>query len=98
MKEKYDISATDVAKGLLEYGLHAPTIYFPLIVHEAMMIEPTETESKESLDHFIEVMEGIADLAENNPEQLHEFPLSTPVRRVDQVLAAKQPVLRWKKE
>ncbi|MGC9313003.1 MAG: aminomethyl-transferring glycine dehydrogenase subunit GcvPB, partial [Sediminispirochaetaceae bacterium] len=98
MKEKYDISATDVAKGLLEYGLHAPTIYFPLIVHEAMMIEPTETESKESLDHFIEVMEGIADLAENNPEQLHEFPLSTPVRRVDQVLAAKKPVLRWKKE
>jgi len=98
MKEKYGISATDVAKGLLEYGLHAPTIYFPLIVHEAMMIEPTETESKESLDHFIEVMEGIADLAENNPEKLHDFPLSTPVRRVDQVRAAKQPVLRWEKE
>ncbi len=98
MKEKYGVSATDVAKGLLEYGVHAPTIYFPLIVHEAMMIEPTETESKESLEHFIEVMEGIADLAENNPEKLHEFPLSTPVRRVDQVLAAKKPVLRWKKE
>jgi glycine dehydrogenase subunit 2 len=59
------------------------------------MIEPTETESKESLDNFIEVMEGIAELAKKDPEKLHAMPLSTPVRRVDQVLAAKEPVLRW---
>lgn len=98
LKEKHGVSATDVAKGLLEFGLHAPTIYFPLIVHEALMIEPTETESKESLDHFIAVMEKIADLAEKEPERLHEFPLSTPVRRVDQVTAAKNPVLRWRPE
>lgn len=98
MKEKYGVDAGDVAKGLLEFGIHAPTIYFPLIVHESMMIEPTETESKESLDNFIEVMNEIADLAEKDPEKLHEMPLSTPVRRVDQVRAAKQPVLRWQPE
>ncbi len=95
MKEEHGVSATDVAKGLLEFGIHAPTIYFPSIVHESMMIEPTETESKESLDNFIGVMEEIADLAKNDPEKLHQMPLSTPVRRVDQVLAAKNPVLRW---
>jgi glycine dehydrogenase subunit 2 len=95
MKERYGVTAMDVAKALLEFGIHAPTIYFPLIVHEAMMIEPTETESKESLDNFIEVMEGIAELAKKDPEKLHAMPLSTPVRRVDQVLAAKEPVLRW---
>ncbi|MFW5712635.1 MAG: aminomethyl-transferring glycine dehydrogenase subunit GcvPB [bacterium] len=98
MKDKYGITALDVAKGLLEYGVHAPTVYFPLVVHEAMMIEPTETESKESLDNFIEIMHEIADLAEKDPEKLHEMPLSTPVRRVDQVKAAKHPVLRWQPE
>jgi len=95
MQEEHGVNATDVAKGLLEFGIHAPTIYFPMIVHESMMIEPTETESKESLDNFIEVMEEIADLAKNDPEKLHQMPLSTPVRRVDQLLAAKNPVLRW---
>ena len=95
MKEEHGVTATDVAKGLLEFGIHAPTIYFPLIVHESMMIEPTETESKESLDNFIEVMNQIADLAEKDPDKLHAMPLSTPIRRVDQVQAAKNPVLRW---
>jgi glycine dehydrogenase subunit 2 len=95
MKEEYGVTGGDVGKALLEFRIHAPTVYFPLIVHEAMMIEPTETESKESLDNFIEVMEKIADLAKKNPQELHEFPKSTPVRRVDQVQAAKNPVLRW---
>ncbi|MFP4266431.1 MAG: aminomethyl-transferring glycine dehydrogenase subunit GcvPB [Spirochaetaceae bacterium] len=98
LKEKYGISAGDVAKGLLEFHIHAPTVYFPLVINEAMMFEPTETESRESLDNFISVMEKIADIAEKNPEELHEYPKSTPVRRVDQVQAAKHPVLRWRKE
>jgi glycine dehydrogenase subunit 2 len=98
MKDAYGINGADVAKALLEFGIHAPTVYFPLIVHEAMMFEPTETESRESLDNFIEVMHEIADLAEKDPDKLHEMPTSTPVRRVDQVQAAKHPVLRWQPE
>ena len=88
--------ALDVAKRLLDFGIHAPTIYFPLIVHEALMIEPTETESKESLDKFAEVLIRIAKEAEENPEILHEAPHNTAVRRVDEVLAARKPVLTWK--
>jgi glycine dehydrogenase subunit 2 len=98
MKDAYGVNGTDVAKALLEFGIHAPTVYFPLIVHEAMMFEPTETESRESLDNFIEVMHEIADLAEKDPDKLHEMPTSTPVRRVDQVQAAKHPVVRWQPE
>ena len=98
MKDTYGVNGTDVAKALLEFGIHAPTVYFPMIVHEAMMFEPTETESRESLDNFIEVMYEIADLAEKDPDKLHEMPTSTPVRRVDQVRAAKHPVLRWQPE
>ncbi|MFO7731224.1 MAG: aminomethyl-transferring glycine dehydrogenase subunit GcvPB [Spirochaetia bacterium] len=98
LKDAYGVNGTDVAKALLEFGIHAPTVYFPLIVHEAMMFEPTETESRESLDNFIEVMHEIADLAEKDPDKLHEMPTSTPVRRVDQVQAAKHPVVRWQPE
>ncbi len=98
MKDDYGVTALDVAKALLDFGVHAPTVYFPLVVHESMMIEPTETESKESLDNFIDIMKEIADLAEKDPEKLHEMPLTTPVRRVDQVQAAKHPVLRWQPE
>jgi glycine dehydrogenase subunit 2 len=98
MKEKYGVNAGDIAKGLLEFGVHAPTVYFPLIVHESMMFEPTETESKESLDNFIEIMHKLADLAESDPDELHAMPKSKPVRRVDQVKAAKDPILRWKPE
>lgn len=98
MKEEFGVSALDIAKGLLDYGVHPPTIYFPLIVPEAIMIEPTETESKETLDSFVDVMLEIYKKAKENPEELHEAPLKTAVRRVDEVLAAKQPILKWKPE
>jgi glycine cleavage system P protein (glycine dehydrogenase) subunit 2 len=98
MKEEFGISALDIAKGLLDYGVHPPTIYFPLIVPEAIMIEPTETESKETLDNFVDAMIEIYRKAKESPEELHEAPLSTYVRRVDEVLAAKQPILKWNKK
>jgi glycine dehydrogenase subunit 2 len=98
LKEKYGVTSTDVAKALLEYRIHAPTVHFPLIVDEAMMFEPTETESKESLDNFIAVMREIADLAETNPDAIHEMPTTTPRRRADEVKAAKNPILSWSPE
>ena len=81
--------------GCLDYGFHAPTVYFPLIVHEAMMIEPTESESKATLDAFAEVL---AQIVEESPESLHDAPHSTPICRPDEVTAARKPVLRWKEE
>jgi glycine dehydrogenase subunit 2 len=81
---------------LLDYGLHPPTIYFPLIVDEALMIEPTETESKQTLDAFIEAMKEVARDVEENPEILHTAPHNTPVRRLDDVRAARNPDLRWR--
>ncbi len=95
LKSSYGITAIDVAKRLLDFGVHPPTIYFPLIVPEAMMIEPTETESRETLDNFVGILETIYKEASENGELLHEAPHNTPVRRVDEVKAAKQPVLRW---
>jgi glycine dehydrogenase subunit 2 len=89
------IAATDIAKRLLDLGFYAPSIYFPLIVEEALMIEPTETESKETLDQFCDAMIQIAKEAGSNPEVLLEAPVTTPVRRLDQTLAARQPNLRW---
>jgi glycine dehydrogenase subunit 2 len=83
------VRALDIAKGLIDKGIHPPTVYFPLIVKEAMMIEPTETESKETLDRFIEVMIELAELAEKDPDAFKEFPRTTPVRRLDEVKAAK---------
>lgn len=88
-KHKHGVSTLDIAKRLLDKGYHAPTIYFPLIVHEALMIEPTETESKQSLDQFIETMIEIAEEAENDPELVKSAPINTPVKRVDEVKAAK---------
>ena len=90
------IRTMDVAKALLDYGYHAPTIYFPLLFHEAMMIEPTEAESKATIDGFIEVMRNIANEAEHNPQRLKDAPLNTPVGRVDDVLAAKHPITTYK--
>jgi glycine dehydrogenase subunit 2 len=87
------IHALDISKRLMDYGIHPPTNYFPLIVPEALLIEPTETESKEMLDRFIEVMRKIADEAHQTPDLLHEAPHITPVRRVDEVKAAKELVL-----
>ena len=85
----------DVAKRLLDFGFHAPTIYFPLLFHQALMIEPTETESKETMDAFIEVMRKIAAEAEEDPAILQEAPHTAPVRRPDETRAARQPVLKW---
>ena len=89
------ITTMDVAKRLLDYGYHAPTIYFPLLFHESLMIEPTENESKETMDAFIDVMRKIAEEAASEPETVHSAPHNTPIGRVDDVLAAKQPVLRF---
>ena len=86
----------DVAKRLLDFGFHAPTIYFPLLFHQAIMIEPTETESKETLDAFIDVMRKIAAEAAEDPAILHDAPHSTPVRRPDETLAARTPVLKYR--
>ena len=91
-----EVATLDIAKRLLDYGFHPPTIYFPQVVEEAIMIEPTETESKETLDAFIETMVEIAREAEESPEALLSAPHSTPVRRLDEVNAARKPDLRWK--
>lgn len=85
------LTATDVAKGLIDRGIHPPTIYFPLIVHEAMMVEPTETEPPEVLDAFCDAMIALAELAKEDPAKLRAFPLTTPVGRPDQTLAARKP-------
>ena len=90
------VTTLDVAKRLLDYGFHAPTIYFPLLFHQAIMIEPTETESKETLDGFIEIMKHIAAEAVSDPETLKSAPHSTPVRRLDETTAARQPLLRYR--
>ena len=90
------VHTTDIAKTLIDFGYHPPTIYFPLIVHEAMMIEPTESESRETLDAFIAAMKEIARIARENPEALHQTPETTPIGRPDEVQAARKPVLRWK--
>ncbi len=92
------VHAGDVAKALLDYGFHAPTVYFPLIVKEALMIEPTETESKETLDAFAAAMADIARRAEEDPEALRSAPHSTVVGRLDDVTAARRPILRWRPE
>ncbi|WP_258360730.1 aminomethyl-transferring glycine dehydrogenase subunit GcvPB [Moorella sulfitireducens (nom. illeg.)] len=89
------VHTLDIAKRLLDYGFHAPTIYFPLIVQEAMMIEPTETESMETLDAFCDALINICKEAVENPGLLHGAPHNTPVRRLDEVAAARNPVLRW---
>ena len=90
-----NITTIDIAKRLLDYGFHAPTIYFPLIVHGAIMIEPTETESKQTLDEFADVMIKIKKEAKENPELLKNAPSTTPVKRLDAVLAARNPILKW---
>ncbi|NNJ13244.1 aminomethyl-transferring glycine dehydrogenase subunit GcvPB [Chloroflexales bacterium ZM16-3] len=93
-----DIRTLDIAKRLIDYGFHPPTIYFPLIVPEALMIEPTETEGKLTMDTFIEAMRQIAREAVETPELLREAPTKAPVRRLDEVRAARQPILRYDRE
>ena len=94
-QKRLGVTATDIAKRLLDLGFYAPSVYFPLIVEEALMIEPTETESKETLDEFCDAMIQIAREAESNPQLVRDAPVTTPVRRLDQTLAARQPRLRW---
>ena len=89
------VHTTDIAKALIDRGYHPMTIYFPLIVHEAMMIEPTETESRETLDAFVDAMLDIARVAKEDPESLHKAPVTTPVGRPDEVAAARKPVVKY---
>ncbi len=94
-QKKLGVTATDIAKRLLDLGFYAPSTYFPLIVEEALMIEPTETESKDTLDQFCDAMVQIAREAESNAALIHDAPVTTPVRRLDQTKAAREPDLRW---
>ncbi len=96
--ERYHISTLDIAKRLIDYGFHPPTIYFPLVVKGALMVEPTETESRESIDQFIETMIQISKEAREDPQLLIQAPQRVKVRRLDEVLAARRPKLRWKPE
>ena len=82
----------------MDYGFHPPTIYFPLVVAGALMIEPTETETPETLDGFVEAMLSIAQEAKENPELVKSAPHSTPVRRLDEARAARKPVVRWERQ
>ncbi|WP_163102616.1 aminomethyl-transferring glycine dehydrogenase subunit GcvPB [Peribacillus alkalitolerans] len=97
-QKKLGVRTLDIAKRLLDFGYHPPTIYFPLNVEECIMIEPTETESKETLDAFIDAMIQIAREAEENPEIVQEAPHTTVIKRLDETLAARKPVLRYTKE
>ena len=96
-KEK-GVKTLDIAKRLLDYGFHAPTVYFPLIVHEALMVEPTETESKETLDAFADAMIAIAKEVEENPNLVLQSPTQTPVTRLDEGLAARNLDVTYTKE
>ncbi|MCL1892734.1 MAG: aminomethyl-transferring glycine dehydrogenase subunit GcvPB [Holophagaceae bacterium] len=95
-QSKHGVNTLDIAKGLIDRGFHPPTIYFPLVIHGALMIEPTESESKAELDAFIEAMLDIAKGAENNPDSIKQCPVKAPVCRLDETTAARKPVLRWK--
>lgn len=94
-QSRHGISTLDIAKGLIDRGFHPPTIYFPLVIHGAMMIEPTESESKAELDAFIEAMDDIAKRAESDPESVKQSPTKAPVCRLDETGAARKPILRW---
>jgi len=96
LKKRTGVRTLDIAKRLIDYGFHPPTIYFPLIVEEAMLIEPTETESLETLDAFAEALIAIAAEAESSPDLVREAPHTAPVRRLDEATAARQPNLRWR--
>jgi len=93
LQEPYKVTTLDIVKRLMDYGFHPPTIYFPLVVPGAIMIEPTETESKEDIDLFIESMQAIAKEAKENPELLHAAPRKTKRRRLDETAAARKPCL-----
>jgi glycine dehydrogenase subunit 2 len=89
------VTASDVAKGMLDLGIHPPTMYFPLIVHEALMFEPTETETKDTLDEVAKAVAGLLDEARTAPQVLHNAPVTTPIGRPDEVAAARSPIIRY---
>jgi glycine dehydrogenase subunit 2 len=90
------VTTLDIAKAILDHGIHPPTVYFPLIVEEALMVEPTETETLETLDHFVGVMREIASTAETDPDAIKRAPVTTPVGRLDEAAAARRPDLRYR--
>ena len=92
----FGVTTLDIAKRLIDLGFHPPTIYFPLIVHGALMVEPTESEGLAEMDRFVDAMRQIADEAESNPELLKKAPVTTRRSRFDEATAARKPVLRWK--
>ena len=94
-KERFGVRALDIAKRLIDLGYHPTTVYFPLVVEEAMMVEPTETETKQTLDSFASALLQAAGEADHSPELLHEAPVTTPVRRLDEAGAARALKLRW---
>jgi len=94
-QKQHGVRTLDIAKRLIDFGIHPPTVYFPLIVEEAIMIEPTEGESRDTLDRFVAVMRQIAREAEESPELIHEAPHDQVVGRLDETTAARKPVLRW---
>ena len=93
-KRELGVKTLDIAKRLLDYGFHPPTIYFPLLVDEALMVEPTETETRESLDQLAEAIDSILAEAERDPEILRNAPYTTPVRRLDEAAASRRPTIR----
>ena len=95
LKEETGVSALDVAKAMLDHGIHPPTMYFPLIVHEALMVEPTETETRETLDEAVRVLREIWEKAQQDPSSMHHLPETTPVCRPDEVAAARNPRIRY---
>ena len=95
LKEETGVSALDVAKAMLDHGIHPPTMYFPLIVHEALMVEPTETETRETLDEAVRVLREIWEKAQQDPSSMHHLPATTPVCRPDEVAAARNPRIRY---
>ena len=96
LEKETGVRTLDIAKRLIDYGFHPPTVYFPLIVHGALMIEPTETESRETLDAFVDAMQAIVEEARTDPELVKTAPHTTPVRRLDETGAARKPKLRFK--
>jgi glycine dehydrogenase subunit 2 len=95
LKEEHGISAMDIAKALIDRGIHPPTMYFPLIVHEALMVEPTETESKDTIDAVSNILLELYEEAVKNPQSLHDAPCHTVIGRPDEVKAARTPVVRY---
>ncbi|UCH09097.1 MAG: aminomethyl-transferring glycine dehydrogenase subunit GcvPB, partial [Fidelibacterota bacterium] len=98
LQKKRGVKTLDIAKALLDYGFHAPTIYFPLVVSEALMIEPTESETKATLDRFVQVLYEINELVEQDQDALLQAPRKTPVRRLDETKANRQLDVRWRNE